>query len=111
MHKHYGQIVEYTIRRKNYNLSNLALKLKVNRRTIYNWFNQAFLNADIIFSIGVAMDHDFSFQFPELFSSADFKGQSYAVLTSRSETIIWKEKYLMLLEHHRDLLSNALKVN
>ncbi|MBL4678625.1 MAG: helix-turn-helix transcriptional regulator [Mucilaginibacter sp.] len=111
MDKHHGQIIEYIVRKNGYSISDLARNTHVNRRSIYNWFNQKHLKADIIFNIGCVLRHDFSQEFPELFVSDDFKviskvGQIHLpqVNTTHSENEFYKDKYLSLLERYNDLL-------
>jgi predicted transcriptional regulator len=111
MDKHHGQIVEYIVRKNGYSISDLARNTHVNRRSVYNWFNQKHLRADIIFSIGCVLRHDFSKEFPELFVSDDFKiitraGQLPVQHTNvaHSENEFYKNKYLNLLEKYNDLL-------
>ena len=43
MEKHYGQIVEYLVRKNGYSITDLATELDVNRRSIYNYFQNQFL--------------------------------------------------------------------
>ena len=71
MDKHYGQIVEYRVRRKGVNITELANALRVNRRTVYNCFADKYLNAQIIHKIGCIIQHDFSKEFTELFTTAE----------------------------------------
>lgn len=113
MDKHYGEIIERAIRRNGYSISELARLTKVNRRSIYNWFNQPKFKPDIIFKIGCALKHDFSVEFPELFSTEDFQ-RAFAnsklinteILVEEIEKInYWKDKYISLLEEYNHLLS------
>jgi transcriptional regulator with XRE-family HTH domain len=113
MDKHYGEIIERTIRRNGYSISELARVTKVNRRSIYNWFNQPKFKPDIIFKIGCALKHDFSNEFPELFSAEDFQ-QAFAnsklinteILAEEIEKInYWKDKYINLLEEYNHMLA------
>lgn len=113
MDKHYGEIIERTIRRNGYSISELARLTKVNRRSIYNWFNQPKFKPDIIFKIGCALKHDFSNEFPELFSAEDFQ-QAFAnsklinteILAEEIEKInYWKDKYINLLEEYNHMLA------
>jgi len=112
MEKHYGQIVEYTIRKNGQNISELAKRLNVNRRTIYNWFNQPYLNTNIIHQVGLEAKLDFSVQFPELFTSEHFH-----VIPNAFEHLDilsgydWKEKYVSLLEKYNKVLLNVSKVS
>ncbi|QJD94420.1 helix-turn-helix transcriptional regulator [Mucilaginibacter robiniae] len=120
MNKHYGQIVERIIRRNGYSISELARLMNVNRRSVYNWFNQKRLKSDIIYRISTVLNYDFSVEFPELFTSEDFhknnnevKSQKNDVESSedQSSQIKWKDKYITLLERYNELLANNLNVN
>ncbi|MDB5019809.1 MAG: hypothetical protein JWQ28_936, partial [Pedobacter sp.] len=46
MSKHYGQILERAIRRNGNSISDVARLLNINRRSVYNWFNQAQLRPE-----------------------------------------------------------------
>ncbi|HWV73125.1 MAG TPA: helix-turn-helix transcriptional regulator [Pseudosphingobacterium sp.] len=113
MKKHYGEIIERTIRRNGYSISELARLTKVNRRSLYNWFNRPKFKPDIIFKIGCALKHDFSIEFPELFSTEDFqrafansKLMDAEVLAEEIEKInYWKDKYINLLEEYNSMLA------
>lgn len=117
MDQHYGQIVERVIRRNGYSISELSRLTNVNRRSVYNWFNQQHLKPEIIFRIGCALKHDFSVEFPHLFSKEDFKSiyeGNEADKQSQSEQVAadnWKDKYIHLLEQYNNLLLNHLKKN
>lgn len=116
MEKHYGQLVEYRVRKNGYSISDLARNLKVNRRSIYNWFNQRHLKKEIIFHIGCTLRHDFSKEIPEMFLAEEFN-----CLRETSQTIIiqnidsteenerYKNKYVTLLEQYNDLLINSIE--
>src|SRR5688500_15852715 len=105
MDKHYGEIIERTIRRNGYSISELSRLMSVNRRSIYNWFNQPKFKTDIIFKIGCALKHDFSLEFPELFSSEEFQkafsqkkfSAEVNVLEEMEKVNYWKDKYINLL--------------
>lgn len=114
MDKHYGEIIEKTIRRNGYSISELARLMKVNRRSIYNWFNQPKLKEDVIFKIGCALKHDFSSEFPELFSQEDFQAaflnnsklkNSNNLVDEQEKVNYWKDKYIALLEEYNQILS------
>jgi hypothetical protein len=72
MNKHHGQTVEYIVRKKRCNLIALGKALNVNRRTLYDWFRQPLLQSEIIFRIGIIINHDFSVEFPDLFKTERF---------------------------------------
>lgn len=113
MDKHYGEIIERTIRRNGYSISELSRLMSVNRRSIYNWFNQPKFKTDIIFKIGCALKHDFSVEFPELFSSEEFQkafsqkkfSAEVNVLEEMEKVNYWKDKYINLLEDYTQALS------
>jgi lambda repressor-like predicted transcriptional regulator len=113
MDKHYGQIVEYRVRKNGYCISDLARATNVNRRSIYNWFNQKHLKNEVIYKIGCIIRHDFSQEFPEIFKSEDFKiihqvpdsQVSYIAKYSSKENEIWKNKYLQLLETFNEMIT------
>ncbi|MFC6099464.1 hypothetical protein [Olivibacter domesticus] len=113
MDKHYGEIIERTIRRNGYSISELSRLMSVNRRSIYNWFNQPKFKTDIIFKIGCALKHDFSVEFPELFSSEEFQkafsqkkfSAEVNVVEEMEKVNYWKDKYINLLEDYTQALS------
>lgn len=117
MDKHYGQIVEYRVRKNGYSISDLARSIHVNRRSIYNWFNQTHLKKEVIFQIGCVLRHDFSQEFPELFVSEDFKivkNKSFKQIPDANseyanvENEMYKTKYVSLLEKYNELLVSAI---
>jgi AcrR family transcriptional regulator len=110
MEKHYGEIVEYYVRKKGVSITELAAGLNVNRRTVYNYFQNKYLKIDIIFDIGVLISHDFSSEFPELFTSEEFEKKTrqnvnnYLVVDPNSDEEKWKDKYIQLLEAYNETL-------
>ncbi|MXV51530.1 hypothetical protein GS399_11160 [Pedobacter sp. HMF7647] len=112
MEKHFGQQVEYRVRKDGYSITNLARELYVNRRSVYNWFNQRYLKPEIIFRIGCVIRYDFSKDFPELFSTEEFGH----IFSKRDTTVsysgwdqeeeLWQGKYLVLLEKYQELLES-----
>lgn len=118
MNQHHGQIVERIIRRNGYSISELARLTKVNRRSVYNWFNQKHLKAEIIYRIGHVLNYDFSGEFPELFnkekqtnisSSIENSGKSENTSSINQNTCMWKDKYIDLLERYNKLLLNCIE--
>lgn len=115
MDTHRGQIVEMVIRREGYSISELARLAKVNRRSVYYWFNQQYLKAEIIYQIGIYIKHDFSVEFPHIFKSDDFKHLSTFsnlniikdISQKHPDAEYWKNKYLEILEKYNDLLVRA----
>jgi hypothetical protein len=115
---HHGKTLEKIIRRNGLPLAKVARLTKVNRRSVYNWFIKAELKPDIIYRLGEVINHDFSIEFPEFFSSEDFDAQSkqspafkidYA--SSSDDSSIWKDKYIDLLERYNALLSEKVTLD
>lgn len=113
MESHHGRIIELTIRKKGLNISEIARLTHVNRRSVYNWFNQKYLKPEIIYRLGVVLKHDFSVEFPDLFSKKDFMkerntGNDLDTADPVAEEIpgshIWKDRYISLLENYNKLL-------
>lgn len=67
-----GQIIERVIRRNKVSISELARRMQVNRRSVYNWFDQKTLKLEIICKIGHVLDYDFSIDFPEILGERGF---------------------------------------
>ena len=113
MDKHYGQIVELVIRKKGFSISELARLTHMNRRSVYNWFNQKYLKQEIIYQIGLTINHDFSVEFPELFRKEDFNqnqlGLSGSSFWEPPNPALWKDKYIELLEKYNNLLRSRIE--
>jgi lambda repressor-like predicted transcriptional regulator len=109
--KHHGQTVEYIIRKRGHNISDLAKSLNVSRRTLYNWFSQPRLRLDIIYSIGNVIGHNFSVEFPEMFLPNQFEAFQKHDLSDELVSVKWKDKYMALLEkYNSELLNRAIKL-
>lgn len=110
---HHGQTIELVIRREGYSISELARLAKVNRRSVYYWFNQQYLKTELIYQIGVYIKHDFSIEFPHLFKTEDFSQMSPQVglkptrdsVPDQQNSEYWKDKYLDILEKYNLLLT------
>ncbi|TWR25255.1 TetR/AcrR family transcriptional regulator [Mucilaginibacter pallidiroseus] len=118
MEKHNGQITEYLVRKNGFSITELAIALNVNRRSIYNYFQNKHLKYDVMLKIGRIIRHDFSQEFPEYFTSEEFevsnKQYSNNVMDSHiqsTEDGIWKDKYIDLLEKHQQLLLSRIAKN
>lgn len=133
MELHHGQIVERVIRRNGYSISELARLTKVNRRSVYNWFNQKRLKPELIYRIGSVLNYDFSIEFPELFSTDEYEqfiaSSSFTeqlnkqkdepsdpapppaldVSVDQENPTYWKDKYIDLLERYNQFLIVCLE--
>lgn len=117
MLNHHGQIIERVVRRNGHSITDVARLTNVNRRSIYNWFNQQELKPEIIYRLGRVINHDFSVELPQLFRPEDFipqqKSTSYIKIIPKDgiegeKQHYWKDKYITLLESYNSLLLNKL---
>ena len=108
MEQEAGAIVEKVVRRSGISIAELARRINVDRRSIYYWFKQESLNAEIIFKIGKALDHDFAADFPGLSKNRAVESSSSAKNSNSMDDIndvhFWKHKYINLLEKYNELL-------
>lgn len=106
---HHGQLIEKIIRRNGHSITDIARLTKVNRRSVYNWFNKARLKPRTIKSIGEAIRYDFTALFPEFKDAIEIEEVSFVETKPTkllgSESFDWKEKYIDLLEKHAELLA------
>jgi AcrR family transcriptional regulator len=110
---HFGKIVERIVRRDHMGISEIARKLNVSRRTLYNWFNTKRLSFDIICQIGIVIEHDFSKEFPNEFalrfnsSNAEKDIETHEAKDAPLDAIYyWMDKYIKLLEKFNEALRN-----
>jgi plasmid maintenance system antidote protein VapI len=108
---HYGETVEKIIRREGHSLTEVANLLNVNRRTVYNWFLKPRLTRDTIQRIGMVIKHDFSAEFPALFTAADFRSETkeFSSMNPGDRPFIpeaddWKLKYTHLQQRYESAL-------
>ncbi|TSD67741.1 helix-turn-helix transcriptional regulator [Inquilinus sp. KBS0705] len=113
MENHRGKKVEYIIKKRGLNIKDLAAEIEVNRRSMYNWFNQQELSPAIIIKIGRVIKHDFSKEFPELFSGTEFHKEGSSSTyhhNSQGQQVNWKQKYIVLLERYNSELLKRTSV-
>ncbi|AMR32451.1 hypothetical protein A0256_13965 [Mucilaginibacter sp. PAMC 26640] len=113
MERHDGNILGYVLRKNGFSITELAAAANVNRRTIYNLFQQRILKWIFIHGVGRTIKHDFSIEFPEHFTRYDF---TFEALDTQATNILddplindsndWKEKYISLLEAYILFLLN-----
>jgi transcriptional regulator with XRE-family HTH domain len=101
---HRGEIVEKFVRKSGYSLSKLADKLHISRNTLYNRFSNANLSYRFIQEIGVIINYDFSFDFPEMPKDEQATGDKNSMLRHI------ENKYSILLEKHIKLLEILVKL-
>ncbi|EDM38351.1 hypothetical protein PBAL39_02012 [Pedobacter sp. BAL39] len=110
-----GEIVEHAVRRQHVNISELSRRMNVNRRTLYNWFQQKKLHLDVIIAIGQVINYDFSKEFKDEFQNSGFnaslpdfdKPSDVTPAALQDSKYYWMEKYITLLEDYKCLLQAA----
>lgn len=108
--EHHGQYIEKIIRRNGYSITDIARLARVNRRSVYNWFNLPRLRPNTIKIIGEAMQCDLSDAFPEIAEYSDNNRDSADTMNcveqkSYQQIDYWKNKYIELLEKYTELLT------
>lgn len=113
---HMGEILEHVVRRDRMGISELARRLNISRRTMYNWFEMDRLSIEVIRRIGLVIGHDFSAEFPEEFAKkSDYvDGESFTNIQNSLESsptavYYWMDKYIKLLEKFNSALSHETK--
>jgi transcriptional regulator with XRE-family HTH domain len=109
---HYGHVIERIVRRDRMGISEIARKLDVSRRTLYNWFEMKKLDRNVICKIGAVIGHDFSNEFPEEFSvrNESIHNELYMDVQNGTDAAThdaiyyWMDKYIKLLEKFNTVL-------
>jgi AcrR family transcriptional regulator len=105
--KHMGEALEMIIRRRGWNISELAKNIGADRRSFYYWFKQEEIKESLLQRISEVVDYDFSKDFPT-FSKVSPELQQFSELTHPQPKSYWKDKYVTLLEQYSQLLSNTV---
>lgn len=111
---HRGEILEKAVRNSGYTISFIAKKIHYNRKSMYDFFENALLPLDILIRIGSVINHDFSMSIPELNYIPGRPEVNECELSTKirevsNEKDNWKEKYYSLLEEHIALLKTTNK--
>ena len=111
----FGQVLERVVRRDRMGISELARRLNVSRRTIYNWFEMEKLSIDVISKIGFVIGHDFSNEFPDEFAKTNSyytDDESFKDMANAPEQpnaiYYWMDRYIKLLEKFNQVLSHDM---
>jgi plasmid maintenance system antidote protein VapI len=113
---HCGELLERIIRRDRMGISEIARRLDVSRRTIYNWFEMEHISIDTIRRIGYVIGHDFSAEFPREFAKntdydMDSLTETHTTLDHHPTAIYyWMDRYIKLLEKFNEVLTHETKV-
>lgn len=115
--QHKGEIIEKAIRQSGYSITKLAKKLGKSARWMYYMFESSNVSIDYILEIGEILHHDFSNDIKELkkykiLNEIQVIEESKTIYKSKQEELeYWKNKYLVLLEKHNQLLLDLTQQN
>ena len=111
---HNGEIIELAGRRDKISISELSRKLKVSRKSIYNWFKKENLSLELINKIGDVLNHDFMKELPEKYEDLNVELSKLKHGNDLNENFnpnlahYWKTKYINLLENYTNLLVDSI---
>ncbi len=108
---HKGETVEKAIRNSGIPITQIAKKLGISRQQIYNLFEKDAVEWELLVKLGRIINYDFGIEH-DVSNKADGLGTkiSYEELAEqceelKKEVVIWRDKYIKLLESHAILLS------
>ena len=107
---HRGEIVENAIRQSGYSITEMAKKLNISRRHLYNIFQKYTIDNDTILEIGKLLNYDFSIEIKELLPTlVEEPLEKYLTELEKTKEEVeqWKNKYIVLLEEHKNLLEKS----
>lgn len=109
--KHEGHMIERIIRRNRMGISEIARKMNVSRRTLYNWFESDRISTDTIQKLAQIIDHDFSVEFPnklkiyhEIDSIKSLLESKHFERSDNESVYYWMDRYIKLLENFNEIL-------
>lgn len=108
---HVGELIEELIRVNQLSISEVARKMHVNRRSVYNWFKQKSIRPYVLHRICNVLASDFSIELPLVMKETqlDFKEKSEAPGKEKkvdfNSVTYWMNKYIYLLEKYNEVLS------
>ncbi|WP_316801612.1 helix-turn-helix transcriptional regulator [Pedobacter frigidisoli] len=109
--RHEGHMVERIIRRNRMGISEIARKMNVSRRTLYNWFESDCISTENIHKLAQIIDHDFSVEFPnklriyhEIDSIKSLLENKNLDRGDNESVYYWMDRYIKLLENFNEIL-------
>lgn len=103
-----GELLRRVIKRSGVNITELARRLKVDRRSVYYWFNQEKISFSVAAKVGRALHYDFADEFPDynIKKLLEEKLQAAPLGDQKTKEVInvWMNKYIDLLEKYNQLL-------
>lgn len=108
---HIGEMIEEIIRVNQLSISEVARKMHVNRRSVYNWFKQKSIRPYILHRICNVLAVDFSIELPSTIKDVQAKNkepddfQPPEKESDSNSVNYWMNKYIYLLEKYNEILS------
>jgi hypothetical protein len=96
---HMGQLLEKAIRRKGFNITEIAVALNITRRTLYKWFKLEAIDEVTMQRISKIIGYD-----PLIKANKPTVVSGNQTLVAKDEAY-WQDKYLNLLERYSELLA------
>lgn len=110
---HIGELIEELIRVNHLSISEVARRMHVNRRSLYNWFKQKSIRPYILHRICNVLANDFSIELPSIIKEAPMPdtGRNKTPPKESKEEVnsntvsYWMNKYIYLLEKYNEMLA------
>lgn len=110
---HIGELIEELIRVNHLSISEVARKMHVNRRSLYNWFKQKSIRPYILHRICNVLSNDFSIELPSIIKESTGTEIGRPKPSSRetpeeanpNTVSYWMNKYIYLLEKYNEMLA------
>lgn len=116
---HVGEVIEEIVRSNQLSISDLARRIHVNRRSVYNWFKQKNLRPYTLQRICYVLVYDFSIKLPEFFNkefpitnlppSGDKSEPQAEPEADQNAVQYWMNKYIYILEKYNEILARGTK--
>jgi hypothetical protein len=97
---HMGRLLERAIRKKGLNISEVAVALNINRRTLYNWFKQDVLDEHKLKKVTEVIKDGLLLYTTK---QTELRITTSEPLTDNDE-LYWHEKYTELLDRYSRLI-------
>lgn len=106
---HHGQAIDFAIKQSHLHLSDVADKMKVNRRTVYNWLQKEQLSDATISRIGDALGFNLYDKYPSVFiKKPAIVG---AAKPENENNGTFSDRYISCLERNMQLQDLLAKAN
>ena len=112
---HVGELIEELIRVNHLSISEVARRMHVNRRSVYNWFKQKTLRPYVFHRICNVLSEDFAIEVPDIMQAREKEHVPAPETHPKQEekeaysssVNYWMNKYISLLEKYNEILSKG----